>query len=641
MSKIHRRVVTSINMQEFSNSSSSQTPLLSPTSSSTSDDGYDENVRNAYGSTSGKDNTAVTVNSRNAGVVGDDVDGHGHDYDDDDDDDEDDRDEENAFAGSPSPGGVQQADAINQVWSKASLVTAYIFICLCSFTNALQWQVIFNLLPYVVSEFSSHSLIPTIAIVSNVLSGVLKLPVAKIIDSWGRPQGFASTTLLASLGLLLMSLCQNVQTYAAAHVIYSIGISGFSYILEIIVADTSSLKNRSLAMAFSSSPYLITTFIGPIIASSFTENGRWRWAFGVSSIGIILLSLPLFYILILNMRKAKKLGLLQTSTKSDPWTRRKIQRYLIDFDAFGMLLLSAGMTFILVPFSLTSESTSRTSLNAYTATLFLGFAFVIAFGFHERNTNKPFIAFSLLCSRNVAGACLLSVTIFVAYFAWDGYYTSYLQVVHGLSITQSGYIGQIYSIGSSIWGIVVGYLIRRSDRFKWLAVAALPVHIIGGALMIIFRRPDSPIFLVIMCQVLLTLGGSTLVVCEQMAVMSVAKHAELASAIAILSLATYIGSAMGSSLSGAIWNSTLPGALAELLPELSPAQLNHIASDLKKQLSYPMGSPTRTAIIAAYAKSQARMCIVGTLVSLLEIGAVLVWRDIRLSQSKQVRGTVF
>ncbi|KAI1150175.1 MFS general substrate transporter [Nemania diffusa] len=643
MSKVHRRAITSINMHEFSssNNSSSQTPLLSPTSSN-SDDGYDEDVRTAYGSASGKNpgkhDTAITVNSRSDD--GDDDDSGGGGGEDGYGDDDDDSGEGRLLTGSPSPGGVQQADAINQVWSRASLVTAYLFICLCSFTNALQWQVIFNLLPYVVSEFSSHSLIPTIAIVSNILSGVLKLPVAKIIDSWGRPQGFASTTLLAALGLLLMSLCQNVQTYAAAHVIYSVGISGFSYILEIIVADTSSLKNRSLALAFSSTPYLITTFIGPIIASSFTENGRWRWAFGVSSIGIILLSLPLFYILILNMRKAKRLGLLPTS-KPEPWTMRKIRRYLVDFDAFGMLLLSAGMTFILVPFSLTSESTSRTSFNAYTATLFLGFAFVIAFGFHERSTSKPFIAFSLLCSRNVAGACVLSVTIFVAYFAWDGYYTSYLQVVHDLSITQAGYIGQIYSIGSSIWGIVVGYLIRRSDRFKWLAVAALPVHIIGGALMIIFRRPDTHIVLVIMCQILLTVGGSTLIVCEQMAVMTVASHAELASALAILSLATYIGSAMGSSLSGAIWNSTLPGALAELLPELGPIQLNLIASDLKKQLSYPMGSPTRSAIIAAYAKSQARMCIVGTLVSLLEIGAVMVWRDSRLSKSKQVRGTVF
>jgi hypothetical protein len=125
-----------------------------------------------------------------------------------------------------------------------------------------------------------------------------------------------------------------------------------------------------------------------------------------------------------------------------------------------------------------------------------------------------------------------------------------------------------------------------------------------------------------------------------MAVMVVASHAELASIMAILSLATYIGSAMGSSLSGAIWNSTLPGALAELLPELSPLELTHIAADLKKQLSYPMGSPTRAAIVAAYAKSQGRMCIAGTLISLLEIVAVLIWRDSRLSQLKQVKGTV-
>ncbi|KAI0545642.1 MFS general substrate transporter [Xylaria curta] len=623
MSKVHRRVLTSINMQDFGGSSisSSQAPLLSPASSG-SDDEYDGDVRASYGATFGKNDAIVTVNPQSE------------------DDDDGGEDPQRAIADSSSHSGVQQADAINQVWSRAALLTAYLFIFLCTFTNALQWQVIFNLMPYVVSEFSSHSLIPTIAIVSNILSGVLKLPVAKIIDSWGRAQGFASMTLLAALGLLLMSLCRDVQTYAAAQVLYQVGISGFSYILEVIVADTSSLKNRSLAVAFSSTPYLVTTFIGPVIASSFTENGRWRWAFAVSSMCLILLSIPLFCILILNMRKAKMLGLLSKSSKPEPWTKGKIYRYLVDYDAMGMLLLSAGMTLILVPFSLTSESTKSTSLNAYTVTLFLGFAFVIAFGCHERNARKPFIAFSLLCSRNVAGACVLSMAIFVAYFAWDGYYTSYLQVVHGLSITEAGLIGQIYSIGSSIWGLVVGYLIRRSDRFKWLAVAALPVHIIGGALMIFFRRPDTHIIWVIMCQVLLTVGGSTLVICESMAVQTVARHAELASAMAILSLATYIGSAMGSSLSGAIWNSTLPGALAELLPDLNPVELGHIASDLKKQLSYPMGSATRSAIITAYAKSQARMCIVGTLVSLLEIGAVLVWRDSRLSLSKQVKGTV-
>ena len=91
-------------------------------------------------------------------------------------------------------------------------------IFLCSFASALQWQIISNLTPYVTSEFSSHSLIPTISIVASVLSGVLKLPIAKIIDLWGRPQGLFVVVVLATVGLVLMASCNNIRTYAAAQV---------------------------------------------------------------------------------------------------------------------------------------------------------------------------------------------------------------------------------------------------------------------------------------------------------------------------------------------------------------------------------------------------------------------------------------
>lgn len=94
-------------MQEFSgsSSSSSQAPLLSPVSSS-SDGEYDGDARSTYGSTSGKNDAIVPINSHT-----------------DDDDDEDDGDEELDV---PAHGGIQQADAINQVWTKAALVTAYL-----------------------------------------------------------------------------------------------------------------------------------------------------------------------------------------------------------------------------------------------------------------------------------------------------------------------------------------------------------------------------------------------------------------------------------------------------------------------------------------------------------------------------------
>ncbi|KAI1410570.1 putative siderophore iron transporter mirB [Hypoxylon sp. FL1857] len=599
MSNLHRRVPPAINMDDIS----SQAPLLGRDSSSEDDNGR----RNSYGSASSKDDVVVTVESSEDGA-----------------------------AGVPVQDGIKQADAINQVWSRAALILAYCFIFLCSFANTLQWQIMSNLTPYVVSEFNAHSLIPTIAIVGSIMSGILKLPVAKMIDSWGRPQGLAAMIALATFGLVLMAACQDVRTFAASQVIYQVGISGFTYVLDIIIADTSSLRDRTLAFAFNSSPTLITTFLGPIVSKAFLEGSGWRWAFGISAALFVVLSVPILSILAINTRKAKRLGLLSKSTSSGPWNLSKLRQLLIDFDALGMFLAGAGLTLILVPFSLHGSSVN----SAVAITPIFGAIFMVAFAVHERNAKRPFIRFSLLCSRNVAGASLLSITIFIAYFAWDGYYTSYLQVVHNLSVDKAGYIGHIYGLGSCIWAVVVGYLIRRTDRFKWLALAALPVHLLGGALMIVFRRPDTNIAWVIMCQILITIGGSTLIMCEQIAVMSVASHAELASVMAILGLAYYIGSAIGDSLSGAIWNTTLPYELAKRLPGLSPEELDLIGSDLKKQLSYALGSVERNAIIAAYGEAQRRMCITGTLISLFEILAVSIWKDVRVSQSKQVKGTV-
>ncbi|CAL3967788.1 unnamed protein product, partial [Diplocarpon coronariae] len=37
-----------------------------------------------------------------------------------------------------------------------------------------------------------------------------------LLDLWGRAEGFALMTVIATIGLLLMAVCRNVETYAAA-----------------------------------------------------------------------------------------------------------------------------------------------------------------------------------------------------------------------------------------------------------------------------------------------------------------------------------------------------------------------------------------------------------------------------------------
>ncbi len=81
----------------------------------------------------------------------------------------------------------------------------------------------FLLTPYVVSSFEEHSLTATIGVAANIIGGVSKLPLAKILDVWGRPQGYLLTMCLMVIGLILMAACNNVNTYAAAQIFYWVG----------------------------------------------------------------------------------------------------------------------------------------------------------------------------------------------------------------------------------------------------------------------------------------------------------------------------------------------------------------------------------------------------------------------------------
>lgn len=86
--------------------------------------------------------------------------------------------------------------------------------------------------------------------------------------------------------------------------------------------------------------------------------------------------------------------------------------------------------------------------------------------------------------------------------------------------------------------------------------------------------------LVVLPQILQALGGGTLVMTMQMAVMAVAKHGEIASLIALLGLSSTVGSGIGSSVSGAIWTNTAYAELLRLLPDDAKDQATEIYEDL-------------------------------------------------------------
>jgi hypothetical protein len=58
-----------------------------------------------------------------------------------------------------------------------------------------------------------------------------------------------------------MALCQNVQTFCAAQVIYWSGMNGIDYVFNIFIADTSLMHNRLIWMGLTGAPYVINAFV--------------------------------------------------------------------------------------------------------------------------------------------------------------------------------------------------------------------------------------------------------------------------------------------------------------------------------------------------------------------------------------------
>ncbi len=98
------------------------------------------------------------------------------------------------------------------------LTLSFYSIWLLYFVNAFQSSILYNLLPFITSEFESHSLLNVVYIVASAMSAAVYIPLAKIMDVWGRAEGFLIMTIFATLGLILMATCHNLATFCAAYV---------------------------------------------------------------------------------------------------------------------------------------------------------------------------------------------------------------------------------------------------------------------------------------------------------------------------------------------------------------------------------------------------------------------------------------
>jgi len=289
--------------------------------------------------------------------------------------------------------------------------------------------------------------------------------MAKIADVFGRLEAFSISILLYVLGYIQMSAARNVQTFAAAQIFSSSGSTGLQILQQVFVADTSDMLNRALLSSLPETPFLVTTWIGSVIADTIINNGKggggWRWACGIWAIILPVTFLPLALTLFLNARRAKKTGLLKhddsASDEKQPegvvqqlqqqqeqgrhengngdedgdeinnnngvnkaavivkGLARKAVKTWYDLDVGGILLLSASFALILIPLTI-AQTTPGGWHSATIVSLFvLGGVLLVIFPFWEASKSlapHPLIPPELLRSRTFCAGCGIAFVYF-------------------------------------------------------------------------------------------------------------------------------------------------------------------------------------------------------------------------------------
>jgi MFS family permease len=153
-----------------------------------------------------------------------------------------------------------------------------------------------------------------------------------------------------------------------------------------------------------------------------------------------------------------------------------------------------------------------------------------------------------------------------------------------------------------VFGIVAGFIMLKTRRYKWLLMTAVTIRLVGYGVMIRLRGANNSTAELFIVQLIQGIGSGIVQTAVLVSAQIMVPHAEMAQITALVICCSFLGSSIGASIAGGIYTGTFPDALrhhlgGDVSQELISSLINSITGVLPE-----WGSPERVAI--DYAVSQ-------------------------------------
>ncbi|KAF7554330.1 hypothetical protein G7Z17_g2945 [Cylindrodendrum hubeiense] len=518
---------------------------------------------------------------------------------------------------------LDNIEVLRQSWTRKDLIIAFSGLFATTFIiSFLKYSTkVYD--AYATSAFAKHSALTTANVVSTII-GLVTYPImAKFANVFGRAEGLTASIFCLVLSQIMYAGCQNIGTYIAGGIFESIGDTGYSIMQQVFIADTTSLINRGLWSSLPESVASIPTlYLGSIVGDSVLKHSTWRWGYGMWALIIPFCSAPLITTLYILQRRARKNGFRREKSwaagdKSESFGKRLINVLWIDLDILGALLLVIGLGLALIPLSLTgSKNSDRWDQGSYIAMLVIGVLVIGVFFFWDaKYAQVPFMPFRMIKERTVIAACILSMLDFFHYSCFTIFFPSYLQVAGGFAPGHATRIDNALRVAFQIGSVFVGILMKYTKRSQIYVFIGVPLVVLGQGLQIYFVNMNGDSAneaSFVTAKSLVGVGRAFYQTAAQVSIQAIVAKEDVPVVTGVYFAAMNFGGAIGTSVSGAIWNNLLPKKLNKYLPENAKAQAMAIYKSIVVAQKYAKGTPVRAGIDKAYRETQQLLAIAAT-----------------------------
>jgi len=475
------------------------------------------------------------------------------------------------------------------------------------FLAALDQSIVGTALPSITSDLGGLDKLSWV-VTAYLLTSTASTPLwGKVSDLYGRRPVFQTAIATFLVGSLLSGFSQDIVQLIGFRALQGLGAGGLFALALATIGDVIPPRERGRYQGWFAAVFGTSSVLGPVLGGWLAEGPGWQWIFWVN-IPIGLLALV-----------ATSIALRM------PHLRRE---HRIDYA--GAAVVVAAVTAVLLYTTWAGEAYGWASATALTL-LLGGLALAVVFVLVEQRASEPIIPMALFANRVFATCNAIGFIVGMAMFGSLVFTPLYLQVVLGMSPTDSG-LGLLPMVaGIFCTSVPAGYVASRTGRYRVFPIAGSATMLVGVSLLSRLGA-DTPYWQVAISLFVLGagLGGTMQIIVT--AVQNSVDRRDMGTATSAVTFFRMMGGAFGTAAFGAVLGIRLTHHLAGLGP--AARGVSDDGGDLTGLRALPAG--VRDDVITAYADALADVFLAGVPVVLVGLAVACLIPEVRLQTRQDV-----